>query len=68
MDFLKSPNVLQFIGGTIAVLVGALVLKSDSNGQMLVVGGVFAMGNALKSPGDAMAAAKARKSVAPPAP
>lgn len=70
MEFLKSPNVLQFIGGVVAVLLGALVLKGDSQGPALVMAGVFAMGNAIKSPGDAMAARaeKKRASMAPPAP
>ena len=63
-----TPNVLQFIGGLIAVLVGALVLKGSAEGPGLVMAGVFAMGNALKSPGDVMQARKASASAPPPKP
>jgi len=68
VEILKRPNVLQFLGGLIAVLVGALVLKGSVEGMGLVGLGVFAMGNAIKSPHDAMSEAKARKSLAPPPP
>ena len=67
-----SPNVLQFIGGTVSMLIGVLVLKQDAN-SLMVGGGALAMANALKSAGDAYkgaqekAAAK-RASMAPPAP
>ncbi len=69
MQFL-SPNVLQFLGGAASVLLGALVLKQDANGA-LVLGGVIAMSNALKSGGDVWKAQQAkaeakRASVTPP--
>ncbi|HEX2677769.1 MAG TPA: hypothetical protein VHM19_14050 [Polyangiales bacterium] len=62
-----SPNTLQFLGGLASVLVGALVLKQDGNGA-LVMGGVAAMFNALKSPHDVVKAKQEAKraSVAPP--
>lgn len=69
IEILKRPNVLQFIGGAVSVLIGALVLKQDANGA-LVLGGVIAMANAIKSVGHVMEekAAQKRASVAPPEP
>lgn len=64
MKFL-TPNVMQFIGGAIAVLFGAYVLKGSAEGPALVLAGVFAMGNALKSTGQVIDERK-RKSVPPP--
>ncbi len=65
-----SPNVLQFIGGAVSVLLGSLVLKQGADGA-LVMGGVIAMANALKSPADMHASSKAAKEAkrqsAPPA-
>ncbi len=72
MQRIMTPNTLQFIGGAVSILIGALVLKQDANGA-LVLGGVLAMANALKSPADMHAASKAkqeakRQSSAPPKP
>ena len=72
MQALLRPNVLQFIGGAIAVLMGVFVLKGSTEGPGLVMLGVFTMGNALKSAGDVMegrkAAAEAKRASQPPAP
>lgn len=62
-----TPNMISFAGGAIAVLIGALVLKGDEQGNMLVLAGVFAMGNALKGPTQIVEDAKAKRaSMAPP--
>ncbi len=69
MEILKSPNVLQFLGGVVCVLLGAFVVKDPVQSTTLLVAGVGAAMNAIKSPGDAMAARaeKKRASQAPPA-
>ena len=71
MQKILTPNVMQFLGGVVAVLIGALVLKGTTEGMGLVGLGVFAMGNAIKSPGHVMqerAAEKRRSSMPPPDP
>lgn len=68
MQKLLTPNRVQFIGGAIAVLIGTFVLKGNVEGPGLVMAGVFAMGNALKSTGQVLEERKAakRQSVSPP--
>lgn len=69
MQNFLTPNTLQFIGGAIAVGIGALLLKGDASGMLLVGAGAAAMANTLKSTGQVIEERKERKaakSVPPP--
>ena len=35
MQKILTPNVMQFLGGAVSVLIGALVLKQDANGALV---------------------------------